>query len=266
MAVGATVRSLQLSFDQGYHLDPADVGRALSERMKLVTLASPQNPSGVAIPHETISDVLARMRDTCPEAYLLVDETYREAVYGEDPVMASAVGLGPKVISCASLSKCHGAPGLRLGWAITRDPDLREQLVVGKFSTVIACSAVDEALALKVLERRDRILGERRERLAQGLAKTAEWVARHEEVVEWVRPDAGALCCLRLKREAFDDRAVERFYQVLSGEDVRVANGLWFGEEARVFRLGFGLLSMGDLEAGLDRLSAAIGETARQGA
>src|SRR5262249_28328444 len=151
------------------------------------------------------------MERICPAAHLLVDETYREAAYGEAPIAPSAIALGPKVVSVASLSKCHGAPGLRLGWAITRDPELRRQLVTAKFNTVVSCSAVDEALALKVLERRDRIIAERRVRLAEGLRRTADWVRANADLVEWVRPDAGALCCVRLKPAAFDDTAVARF-------------------------------------------------------
>ena len=172
--VGATVQEVPLTFDGGYRLEPEDVAARLTEKTKLVFLASPQNPSGVAIPLDTLRTVLALMQERCPNAYLLVDETYREAAYGDDPLCPTAVGLGLKVISCASLSKCHGAPGLRLGWAISRDPDLRDQLVVGKFSTVISCSAVDEALACRVLEESERIISERRRRLADGLARTAE--------------------------------------------------------------------------------------------
>jgi aspartate/methionine/tyrosine aminotransferase len=256
--VGAKVRTVPLSFDRGYRLDAADIGRHLSERTKLVSLASPQNPSGVASSPKMVRDIVALMEERCPEAYLLLDETYREAAYGDDPVAPSAVGLSQRVISCASLSKCHGAPGLRLGWAITRDAALREQLVVGKFNIVISCSPLDEALALHVLERRDHILGERRQRLAEGLARTADWVRENDAFVEWVRPDAGALCCVRLKPSVFDDGAVDRFYEGLAREGVRVANGVWFGDEARVFRLGFGLLPMPELEAALTRLSAAV--------
>lgn len=264
--VGATVRTLPLSFDQGYRLDPDALRQQLSPRTKLVSLATPQNPSGVAIPRETLREVVALMAEVCPEAYLLVDETYREAVYGDDAVVESAIDLGSKVLTCASLSKCHGAPGLRLGWVITRDADLREQLTIGKFSTVISCSAIDEALALEVLRQRDRILDARRERLAGGLARTADWMAAHDALVEWVRPDAGALCCLRLRSTAFDEMAVGRFYDALAADGVRVANGTWFGEEARVFRLGFGLMSMPDLEAALKGLSAAVRKTARAAA
>lgn len=264
--VGANVRTLPLSFERGYQLDPADLRRQLSPSTKLVSLASPQNPSGVAIPLQTISEVLALVEESCPQAYLLVDETYREAVYGDDPVLKSAATLSPKVVSVTSLSKCHGAPGLRLGWAITRDPALREQLVLGKFNTVVSCSPVCEALALKVLEQRDRIIAQRSRSLAEGLARTAEWVRENKEFVDWVQPDAGAICCVRLKPSVFPDAAVKRFYDALASEGVRVANGTWFGDEARVFRLGFGLLSMPDLHVALNVLAGVLKQMPRANA
>ena len=262
-AVGATIRTVPLSFDRGYQLDVADFGQRLSERTRLVSLASPQNPSGVATPRAILRDLVALMAERCPDAYLLLDETYREAAYGDDPVEPSAVDLGPRVISCASLSKCHGAPGLRLGWAIARDPRLREQLVVAKFNTVVSCSPLDETLAMRVLERRDHILGDRRRRLGKNLALTADWVRDNDAFVEWVRPDAGALCCVRLKPAVFDDGAVDSFYETLAPEGIRVANGRWFGDEARVFRLGFGLPPAAELEAAVTRLAAVLRRMSR---
>ena len=259
-AVGARVQVLGLSFDRGYRLDPRVLRGRLSVSTKLVCLASPQNPSGVAAPAATLRETVELIEEICPGAYLLVDETYREAAYGDDPIADTAVVLSPKVISVASLSKCHGAPGLRLGWAITRNPGLRLQLITAKFNTVVSCSAVDEALALKVLEHRASILAERRVRLDAGLARTAAWVQTNDDFIDWVRPDAGALCCVRLRPEVFDDAAVARFYEALVGRGARVANGSWFGDEARVFRLGFGLLPMAELGDALAALSAALKE------
>jgi aspartate/methionine/tyrosine aminotransferase len=261
--VGADVSTLQLRFDQGYQPDLAELRGQLSPNTRLVSLASPQNPSGVAIPTQTLREILALIEEKCPQAHLLVDETYREAAYGNDPAAATAVVLSPKVVSIASLSKCHGAPGLRLGWAITQDAALREQLVLGKFNTVISCSPVDEMLALKVFEQRDRIIGERRRRLAEGVAATSDWVRANREFVEWVRPDAGALCCVRLKPAAFDDAGVQRFQAALAGAGVRVGSGTWFGDEARVFRLGFGVLAKPELQAALAALAGALRQTAR---
>jgi hypothetical protein len=254
-AVGATVRTVRVDFGRRYQPDPAAVCAELSARTKLVSLASPQNPSGVAISQATIRAILDAMQARCPDAYLLMDETYREAVYGDDPVSPSLVGLGPKVVSVASLSKCHGAPGLRIGWAITRDPALRQQLITGKFNTVISCSAVDEALACRVLGQSQQ---SRHDHFAACLARTAAWVERNADRVEWVRPDAGALCCVRLRPDRFDDAAVGRFYGELANLGVRVANGAWFGDEVRTFRLGFGLLPLQELDAALAGVSAAI--------
>lgn len=257
-AIGATLRVLPLSFDRGYRLDPSDLRPLLSEQTKLVSLASPQNPSGVAIPFETLREIVAMMRDRAPNAYLLIDDEYREAAYGDDPVAPSALALGSRVVTAASLSKCHGAPGLRLGWAITRDPVLREQLIRGKFNTVVSAPAIEEILALRVLALRDRVLAERRRILAECLAKTERWVAANSESVEWVRPDAGAICCVRLRRARFDDAAVTRFYAKLRALGVAVSNGAWFGEEGRVFRLGFAHLAPAELDGAYAALTEAL--------
>jgi Phenazine biosynthesis-like protein/Aminotransferase class I and II len=139
------------------------------------------------------------MTARCPDAVLLIDETYRFAVYGDDAIVPSVAALGPQVVVTGSLSKCHGVPGVRVGWAITRNPRLREQLVIGKYSTVICNSAVDEILGLRVLRQADKIVEKRRRSLGEGLARTAAWVERNAALVEWVRPDAGALCCIRLR-------------------------------------------------------------------
>jgi aspartate/methionine/tyrosine aminotransferase len=263
--VGAKVTPFELSFARGYLPDIGDLRRLLTPQTRLVSLASPQNPSGVAIPQATLHEIVSAMAELCPQAHLLVDETYREAVFGDDPVAPSAVALGPKVISIASLSKCHGAPGLRIGWVVTRDAELRRQLVLGKFNTVISCSPLDEALAVKVLEDESRMPGRNRH-LAEGVERVASFVTRNSQFVEWVRPDAGALCCVRLKPSAFDDAAVARFHEALAKAGARVANGTWFGDEERVFRLGFGLLPMDELAAALDVLSGVLRQTARAAA
>jgi DNA-binding transcriptional MocR family regulator len=118
-------------------------------------------------------------------------------------------------------------------------------------------------LGLRVLREAGSIITARRIHLAEGLARTAAWVERNAALVEWVRPNAGALCCIRLRRDAFDDAAVARFYAMLGRLDARVGNGSWFGEEPRVFRLGFGLLPMDDLDAALDVLTTALRQAQR---
>lgn len=262
-AVGAVTRPLPLSFDTGYRIDLDALRKLLSPKTKLVSLASPQNPSGVAIPAQTLREIVAMLAEHAPHAWLLIDETYREAAYGEEAAAPSAACLGPKVVSVSSLSKCHGAAGLRIGWAIARDTALRRSLVTAKFSTVISCSPVDEALALAVFRQRERIIGERRKLLAQNLQLVENWVLRHVAHIDWVRPDAGALCCMRLKPGVFDAAAVERFYATLARYSTRVAPGAWFGDDPLVFRLGFGLPTLTALAIALECVSVALTEATR---
>ena len=264
-AVGANVREVHLSFDRGYALDVPQLASVLTEKTKLVSVASPQNPSGVAIPRATLEEVLAVMRDRCPNAYLLIDETYREAAFADDPVAPSALSLGGRIVTVASLSKCHGAPGVRLGWAITRDSALREQLLLGKFNTVISNSPVDEFLALRILNARERILRERRSFLADCLARTEAWVRANDFAIEWVRPDAGAICCVRLKPHAFDDDAVARLYDALAKAGVLVSRGSWFGEPDRVFRISFAHLPLVELDAAYAAITRVLAQVAYKG-
>ena len=265
-SVGATLRQLPLEFNEGYRLDPDRLAILLSPATRLLCLASPQNPSGVGVPRKVLGGILSEMAARCPDAFLLVDETYRQAAYGDDEVAASAASLSPQVIVTGSLSKCHGAPGLRIGWVIVRDKTLHEQMVLGKFNTVIANSSVDEMLGLRILNQADAIIAARRKHLGEGLARTAAWVAQNAALVEWIKPDAGALCCLRLRSDQFDQAAVARFHAALAALDGRVGNGTWFGEEPRVFRLGFGLLPIAELEFALAALSTALHQAKRRAA
>ncbi|GAA1396307.1 pyridoxal phosphate-dependent aminotransferase [Catellatospora coxensis] len=257
-ALGCRVTPVALSFDDGYRLDVDAVAAALTPQTRLVSLASPQNPSGVRFTEQELRALLGRMAVAAPHAVLLVDETYRQSCYGAAPVPRSTAGLSPRVVTCSSVSKAHGAPGIRVGWLTVTDPALYESLRVAKFNTLITGSGVDELLAAEVLRREEQILGVRRTALATALDTLDRWTAGHRDAVEFVRPDGGALCCLRLRADRYDDQAVRRFHEELAKRETRVGLGGWFGEPDRVFRLGFGHLPAPDFRTALERLAEAL--------
>jgi len=253
--LGARIDVVPLTFDDGYRLPPARFADALTPRTALVSLASPQNPSGVRLTDDELRGLLAVVAERAPDAVVLVDETYRASTYGS-PVPPSVAGLSPRVVTCSSLSKAHGAAGLRLGWLTTTDAALYARLREAKFLTTIACSTVDEHLAAAVLRGQDPILATRAVHLRRGLDELVRW-ARNQPI-EIVVPDGGALCCLRLPTDRFPDEAVPAFYERLAVRDTRVAPGSWFGEHDRVFRIGFGHLPIDELSAALDRVADAL--------
>ncbi|KXU96502.1 aminotransferase [Caballeronia megalochromosomata] len=258
VGAGVIVREVKLSFETGYRLDLEQIGEELSANTRLVSIASPQNPSGVQATRSEIERLLALMETRSPEAILFVDETYREATYGGNPAVESFAGLDARIVTGASVSKALGAPGLRTGWLTVADADLRSRLTIAKMNTVISGSVLDEALAAALLRSREGILEQRRKLLAAALEELSHWCERERGRIEWVRPDAGALCCVRLRREAFDDAAVSRFWELLPEHDLQLASGIWFGESERAFRLGFGYLPLARLAPALAALSTVL--------
>ena len=262
IGAGADVREVKLSFEDAYRLDLDRIGAALTAKTRLVSIASPQNPSGVQVSRADVEQLLASMQERSPRALLFIDETYREASYGDASVAESLAALDPRIVTGASVSKALGAPGLRTGWLTVADADLRSRLVVAKMNTVISGSVLDETLAAVLLQQRERVLAPRRKLLAGALDTLTTWCEGERERVEWVRPDAGALCCVRLRTDAFDAAAVARFWELLPRHDLQLACGSWFGESERTFRLGFGYLPPERLGPALSALSASLNAAA----
>ncbi|GAA0503513.1 aminotransferase [Paractinoplanes deccanensis] len=245
---GARVDVVPARFDEGYRLPLDRIEAALAPDTDLVSLASPQNPSGVRLTAAELEALLTIVSRRAPGALILVDETYRESVYGNTAVPPSAAALSPRIVTCSSLSKAHGAPGLRTGWLTTTDPGLYDRLRAAKFDTAIACSTIDEHLATRVLQRGTTSGPFLREALDLLLG----WADEHP--VEIVVPDGGPLCCVRLPA-GID---VPAFHAALRASETRVAPGSWFGEDDRVVRVGFGHLSLADLRTALEHVAAAL--------
>jgi aspartate/methionine/tyrosine aminotransferase len=260
-ALGATKKTIPLSFDEKYELNIERLSSALSERTRLVIFVTPHNPSGTSITQKTIETAISLIQQKSARAYVLIDETYREATYGDNQAAISMAGFSERILTTTSLSKCHGAPGIRLGWLTCNDGELREQLALAKMNTVISCSVLDEMVGLRILRNSQNILNERKTLLQKGVTIVENWIRKNTEFVEWVRPHAGALCCVRLRPHVFTDPDVNVFYSQAGNAQIQLASGEWFGEQKRVFRLGFGFLPIPFLEQALSLLEDTLRKT-----
>ena len=259
--LGARVVTVSGRFEDGYRIDLDAFSDRLSARTRLVMVASPQNPSGVPVTPAEADEMLAAMARRCPEALLLVDETFREATYGDAPPAASFAGMSPRLLTCASLSKAYGVPGLRVGWLTAHDPELYEQLRLAKFNSSVACGTLDEFLATQALAQADQLLAARGALLAEARGIVERWIKAHTGRLRWLRPEAGAFCCMQLDPGTFHPAGIDRFHAYLAGKRAQIAAGPWFGDSAHVIRIGLGYEPAGKLELGLEVISAAL-ETA----
>ena len=260
-AVGAEIKEVRLTFEGGYRFDPEAFRAQLSPETTLVSIATPQNPSGVSFSDDDCRRLLDSMAQVCPQAYLMVDEIYRLATYGDSPIPPSVAGMSDRILTTSSISKAQSIPGFRIGWLTCNSSDLLQQLATLQLNMISTHSVVCEELALEVLRRSDEILRKTREKLKIGVETVSDWIRKEQAFLEWVRPNGGALCCVRLRPDVFDDNAVQRFYKRARAHEVLVAKGNWFREEARVFRLGFAFQPLSMLKEALDEMSKALRET-----
>lgn len=251
-AIGCAVTHIDLTFEEGFEIDMDRLRAALTTRTKIISVTCPHNPTGVMFSEITLRRLAELARQS--GCYLLVDETYRDLSYeGRLPLAAS---LDSQVISVASLSKAYGAPGLRLGWLITKNRRLQDLFLAAKEQISICGSVIDESVAQHILERRTAILGPTLTEMRRRLKVVSDWIAG-EEFLEWVPPKGGVVCFPRMRVEPVG--GTDDFYKrLLEVHGTYVGPGHWFEMPDTYFRLGYGWPTSSDLEGGLAAISRAL--------
>lgn len=103
-----------------FRLDMDDVEATLRrERPALVLLASPNNPTGTAMPREDLEAILSVAATTGPEGaatIVVVDESYGEFRRDGVPSALELLDSNEHLVVTRTMSKAFGAAGLRLGY------------------------------------------------------------------------------------------------------------------------------------------------------
>jgi aspartate/methionine/tyrosine aminotransferase len=257
-AIGADLDVVDVAFDDAWRLDVERVAALVRKgSTRLISVTCPHNPTGTMLALESLHALVELAESS--GAVLLVDETYRDLTHGTPlPVAAT---LSPRVISVSSMSKAYGLPGLRVGWAVCRDPQLAENLLAAKEQMFICGATLDEAIGGRVLADRERILPPIVHEVRERLAIVRDWMA-DQQTFEWIEPAGGVVGLVRFRADF--DVDTEHFYKILLAEHgTYVGPGHWFEVDDRHFRLGFGWPTEAELRAGLGALSTAAGASHR---
>ena len=173
---------------EDFTLDVETAVAAISElRPAVVILASPNNPTGTALPLEDIDRILEAARGHGPmlgaeigsparasDCVVIIDEAYAEF---RRPGVPSALELlgsaNPHLAVTRTMSKAFGAAGLRLGY-LAADRALVDALRVVRLPYHL--SAVTQAAALAALSHRDELM-----------AQVASLRDERDALVAWLR-------------------------------------------------------------------------------
>ncbi len=117
-AVGATGISVPAAAGYGHDL-PAMLKAATDNKVKMVFIANPNNPTGTYLGAD---ELLAFLRGLPPEILVVLDEAYNEYL-PEDRRYDSVAWLKefPNLIISRTFSKAYGLAGLRVGYALAHE-------------------------------------------------------------------------------------------------------------------------------------------------
>jgi hypothetical protein len=245
--LGARVRRFERRFEGGYRLDLDEIRSLVTDRVRLVVLANPHNPSGVLLPPEEIAE-LGRLAERAG-AFVLVDEVYRDVWFEEAP--PSHVHLGPHFLATSSLTKSYGLSGLRCGWILCA-PEVADRLRRTKDLMESVDSVPSDTLALAAFRQLPRLIERSRAIMEPNIAQVRSFLADHEEWLDCVVPPRSMTVFPRLKRE----QDSEPLHDWLRGRETSIVPGKFF-ESPRHFRLGFAVAPE-DVAMGLRHLSEGL--------
>lgn len=162
---------------EDFSLDTDSVRAALeSEHPAVILLASPNNPTGTALPPEQLREILAIAATSGPDAgtasIVVVDEAYAEFRRDGVPSALELLGEHPHLVVTRTMSKAFGAAGLRLGY-LAAAQEVVDQVTIVRLPYHL--SAITQAAARAALSHRKILHGQiaelrtSRDKLAQAL-------------------------------------------------------------------------------------------------
>ena len=196
-SIGAEVRILNLNLENHFLPDIDKLKELVDENTKMITMNSPNNPSGSLIPKDVMEQVIEVARSV--GAYVLCDEVYR-GISEDGSYMYSVVDLYEKGISVGSMSKSWSMAGVRLGWIVTRDMDLIHRFHERRDYDTISCAVIDDKLAALALANKDKIIERNRAILLKNRQILDDWVNATPEVY-YQRPVAGTTALVYYKKD-----------------------------------------------------------------
>lgn len=247
---GAKVSILHLDKEQHYHVDVERLEALCGDDVKVICINNPDNPTGALLSEEEIRNIvnIARRHD----AWLVSDEVYRLLVQDSDAFTTSPIDLYDKAVVVSSMSKVWSMAGVRLGWCITKDVQLRHDLLSHRDYDLISCGLFDEEVAAYALAHRDAILGRSHRIVRQNLQVLTEWVDS-EPHLSFVRPEAGTTALVYYD---YDIDSYDFCVDMVKTAGALVTPGDAF-EEPHSMRIGYAYSdNPDDLRRGLEAISA----------
>jgi aspartate/methionine/tyrosine aminotransferase len=237
-STGAEVSEWSRSFETGWAHDLTALEKLTRPNTKIIYINTPHNPTGLLMPSNIFKQVLALAASR--KIIVFSDEVYRELEHDPSQRLSAACDAYEYGVSLGSMSKTYGLPGLRLGWLACRDAEIIRRCLEFKYYTTICSSAPSEYLTALALRHRATLVQRNLEIVRRNLSLLDEFLKRHSNLFDWVKPNASPIGFVRLK----PDRDVYAFCEeVVRDSGVLLLPGSVY-DQPRHIRFGYGRKNM----------------------
>jgi len=238
-SIGCQVSKWQPDFAHGLKFSVNDLKQLVRENTRLIVINFPHNPTGALLSRAELQEVMVLAKEKGIRVFS--DEMYRFTELTHTNRLPSVCELYPKGLSLFGLSKSFSLPGLRVGWLISRDLKLIEDIKSYKDYTTICGSAPSEILAIIALRAREAILARNHAIISHNLLILDKFFREHGSVFTWYKPCGGTVGF----PELLLDIPVDQFCaQLLEKKGVLLLPASVIGSQINHFRVGFGRRDM----------------------
>ncbi len=187
-----------------WQINLAQLETLVTDETKLIIVNFPHNPTGFLPTLAEFEAIIEMARKV--GAWLFCDEMYR-GLEGNDPFgrlmtehssLPSAADQYERAITLSGLSKVHGLPGLRTGWLVIRDAEIRRQIINWKFYTTICPPAPSEFLAMAALQAHHKLVARSQQIIRHNLHLADPFFGRWPQLFTWRPPLAGSVALVGL--------------------------------------------------------------------
>jgi len=215
-----------LDFDRLTHL--------ITPKTKLLVANFPHNPTGYLPTLEEFQILINIVEEN--DLLLFCDEMYFGLVHSGTAPIPAAVELTPRAVVLSGLSKTYGLPGLRTGWLVIPDEDLRQNIINWKFYTSICPPAPSEFLALDAWKVRDQLRDKNIAQIEANLQLAAGFFQRWPDLFTWRPPQAGSVALVGMHVPSVTAYATE----LAATAGVLIHPAVTLGFDDQHMRMGFG--------------------------
>ncbi len=250
--VGAVPVMVPTFAADGFQVTPERIEAAITERTKVLFIASPNNPTGTVLNRERLNEIatIAKKHDLI----VLSDEIYDRLVYGvEHTCFASLPGMYQRTVVLQGFSKAYAMTGWRIGYLLGPAELVGEMRKVHQY-LIMSAPTVAQWAAVKALEVGEPYVQE----------MVAEYDRRRHLIIEGlnniglpcVEPQGAFYAFPNIEGTGMDDNTFAE--QLLREERVAVIPGRGFGPSGKGFvRMSYAT-AYEKIEAALERIARFV--------